>query len=350
MRFVQYKNIQNLFNFGAFLFIGSALVSTYYALDQAKSLAKLASYLTAFGLYYWMLFKNRDLKNVEKLYDVMIVVMLLASLYAIYQFFTGQYYWAQRVTSITTHPNSFAKFLLIIMPFVIAKILDPSIKERFRVSLGIIFLIMAIGMIFTYARGAWLGLFAATFLIVVATRKLKIMAFLGGMLGIALFFVPNMLSRFLSIFDIYHVHNVQRIYGWKASLAMIQDHPITGLGLRNFGHYYKAYVDPQATEMLGHAHNIFLVFATEIGLFGLAGFLCMIISVYIGGLAVLRRRNVTCGNYVYVLGAIASITGTLTYGLNEYVFNNDIQLLLFWITLAYINLAVKKELDNSAPN
>jgi hypothetical protein len=63
-------------------------------------------------------------------------------------------------------------------------------------------------------------------------------------------------------------------------LDLLRRHPLTGVGLRNFGEYYAREIDPRMVTMM--AHNAYLTYFTESGLLG--G------SVFLGLLSVIGRR------------------------------------------------------------
>jgi len=63
---------------------------------------------------------------------------------------------------------------------------------------------------------------------------------------------------------------------WQASAKMYADHPFTGVGPGNFGHFYTHYKPPEALESVADPHNFPLAILTQYGPLGLVGFLAMI--------------------------------------------------------------------------
>ncbi len=55
---------------------------------------------------------------------------------------------------------------------------------------------------------------------------------------------------------------------WIASMHLLADHPVWGVGYANFGDYYTQYRLPIAAEEIRDPHNLFIRFFTELGLFG----------------------------------------------------------------------------------
>ena len=72
---------------------------------------------------------------------------------------------------------------------------------------------------------------------------------------------------------------LERLAHWQAGLRMFDDHPWLGVGIGNYGANYARYPQPHWYEALGHAHNVFINFAAETGLLGLATFLVFWIGV-----------------------------------------------------------------------
>lgn len=66
---------------------------------------------------------------------------------------------------------------------------------------------------------------------------------------------------------------------WQASFAMFADHPFTGVGAENFGHYYPRYMDPAAPEVVKDPHNLWLALLTQWGPLGLLAFIWGMIAL-----------------------------------------------------------------------
>ncbi|KPK39718.1 MAG: hypothetical protein AMJ65_11200 [Phycisphaerae bacterium SG8_4] len=63
---------------------------------------------------------------------------------------------------------------------------------------------------------------------------------------------------------------------WHASAKIYADHPLTGVGGGNFGHFYPQYKPAAALESVADPHNFPLSILTQYGPLGLIGFLLMI--------------------------------------------------------------------------
>jgi O-antigen ligase len=97
---------------------------------------------------------------------------------------------------------------------------------------------------------------------------------------------PTIRERAFSITDLEKNNsNLERIYIWKTSGDIIKDHPVAGIGFRQWRERFSDYEGNYAgswkfTEAaLHHAHNLYLTVAAETGIVGL--FLFMVFWVYL---------------------------------------------------------------------
>lgn len=86
---------------------------------------------------------------------------------------------------------------------------------------------------------------------------------------------------------------------WRAALDMYANHPVTGVGVRAFGHAHTLYAAPDDPHLPGnaigkggsHAHNIVLEVMSETGTVGLVGLLLIYIIGWRGWLKATRASR-----------------------------------------------------------
>jgi len=66
---------------------------------------------------------------------------------------------------------------------------------------------------------------------------------------------------------------------WTASYHMFLDHPLAGVGLGNYGHYYQRYKLPEAEEEVTSPHNYIVQGFTQMGVIGGLGFTLLPIAI-----------------------------------------------------------------------
>jgi O-antigen ligase len=123
-------------------------------------------------------------------------------------------------------------------------------------------------------------------------------------------------ERFLSLFDFEQGTTFRRLKLWEASLAMIRDHPITGVGLDNFLYQYPNYVLREAWQEpdLSHPHNILLDYWTRLGIGGVVVLLWLQAAFFRRALR-LYQRLPDGDQRAIILGLIASMVSMLAHGL-----------------------------------
>ncbi|MBA2133681.1 O-antigen ligase family protein [Capillibacterium thermochitinicola] len=164
----------------------------------------------------------------------------------------------------------------------------------------------------TQSRGAWVGFAGMLVLLMLLNYKKKItLIFLVILLLAAglLMINPTLNDRFLSIFSLDKGGNMTRIHIWQASLNMIKDKPLQGVGLGVFPAVYLEYAPPAAKKekTFAFAHNIFLQMAAELGLPGFLLFSLAFAHTYF-----LAYKLTKSGNPFYQ-GIFASLVGVFIH-------------------------------------
>ena len=156
---------------------------------------------------------------------------------------------------------------------------EPWIKR-----IALISLVASIAGLFgCFGRGAFLvsALVAPTYLFFyfrsskkLAAGILAVLVLLGGVIASN----PKYVDRLSTTFDTKtNTSNLGRIWVWKSSLDMYLDHTINGVGLNNWGRYYRSgYQYSEETQNLSHAHSNYMQLLAETGTIGFIAFLYFI--------------------------------------------------------------------------
>ncbi|GAB4408133.1 MAG: hypothetical protein OHK0056_08970 [Bacteriovoracaceae bacterium] len=130
--------------------------------------------------------------------------------------------------------------------------------------------INGMGMILSYARGAWIAFFIAVpFYFFKKHKKAFLLTTLGGIVisTLAISFIPSINRMFLDRSG----SNDQRMAFWKASIKAFEERPILGYGYKNFEPHTKEIKSKfglSYPEVAGHAHNNFLEHLASTGAIG----------------------------------------------------------------------------------
>lgn len=143
----------------------------------------------------------------------------------------------------------------------------------------------------------------------------------------------------ISLFAVYwfyanHLEFLQRSYdgdrwaAWYASVLMFKDHPLFGVGFMQWKESFATvYAQPNVTELLPHAHNMYLGAAASTGIVGLLG-----LFTFLGGWIKIAWQQLIQGKkyYAYTLIGIAIF---LVHGLFDYVLKAGLYEKVIWLVV-----------------
>ena len=242
----------------------------------------------------------------------------------------------RRVASVYGHANNLGLYLERIWPFVLVGVLGmrPQLSWRW-VSAGVI----ALGIVFSFSRGAWMSVALATFLLVIwqiqQQRSLPIMRMLLGMLivGVVLA-VGTLVSRGGSIGSID-----ARWLLWQESITWLIERP-WGLGLGQFYFYHnpeygRSIMDASligtSEQYASHPHNVILDTWLNLGPIGVIALIGMIVH--------LVRQSVARGGNREMRAAGVMIVAAFVHGMvDQFWFVVDL-MYCFWLATAMILFA-----------
>jgi O-antigen ligase len=274
--------------------------------------------------------------------DALVLAAVVVSLYGLYQyFFTADVITAEgvrRIRGVYGSPNNLGLFLGRIVPLTVAfTFFGGSRRRRWGYLWASVPILLSLYL--THSRGAWLlGVPAALlFMGLMRGRRALLAAVTAVVVGFLALLPVARLERITSLFDLAEGTTFLRLKLWEATLAMIRDHPLFGVGLDNFLYQYPRYMLPEAWQEpdLSHPHNIVLDWWTRLGVMGVAALIWLQVSFFHLGLRL--YRSLEEGDLrALVLGLMASMVAFLAHGLidNSY-FLVDLAF-VFFVTLGIV--------------
>lgn len=163
-----------------------------------------------------------------------------------------------RVEGALGGPNTFANYMVQVLPFTLLMVLvSPGKMNRVLSSVSALCIMLAVGL--TYSRGGWLALLVALLVFIQRTKGIKTAVIVTiVVVGTAISFQPNILPRML---DAFANGGSGRLQIYSQELQEISKSPFVGVG---FDHYVAT-----AKEGLRGAHNIVIQIIVETGVLGL---------------------------------------------------------------------------------
>ncbi|MDR7550727.1 MAG: O-antigen ligase family protein [Armatimonadota bacterium] len=202
----------------------------------------------------------------------------------------------------------------MVMTVVVALGLTLHARSRQRFLTGGIALLALAALLFTYTRGAWLGMVVSLVLLIglggrraaqagvlVALVVLGIIAGSGERSTLAV--------RARSI--VMPSRHESRIYLLRSAVAIFADHPILGTGMNTFPLVYPRYRlpgDVNPPDARPNAHNIVFNTAAEGGVLGLTAFAALLVETFrLGWRWQARAEGATRGLGLALLAALAGM-------------------------------------------
>lgn len=307
------------------LFMFSLLVAFTFSFDKIKSSAELYKYLS--GVLLLLVVPGLSEKNRKLLILSILICAMSISVLAHYQYFFGFANLERFVLKENINTAFISDRLLqkrVFYPFVSPDVLAGYLAMVIPLALiykrrALLLIPLVSALILTKSIGGLIALLAGTIVYIYlkgSSKKTKIISFSGLGLSIALIFILRIASLKAHLAPFFSV--TMRINYWRDTLEIIKTHPFVGSGLGNFNLIYSRY-----------AHNSYLQFWAEAGLFGLAALLWLIYSI----LKVNSYRIKNSVNKKEVVVLIPALAVFLFHNLWDFGFFLP-EVTLIWWTLA----------------
>lgn len=239
--------------------------------------------------------------------------------------------------------TSYGAVLALYIPitFAFAFLLPVSLNRKLLAVL--IFLILTVGVIFSFTRAAWVSIAAGlmiALLIYLRIGRLGFWSLVALMIGTAFYFQDTILERFekndaTSSDDLTeHVEsisnistdpsNMERINRWKSAFRMYAERPVFGFGPGTYMFLYAPYQKPHEKTIIstnagdmGNAHSEYIGPLAESGTLGMLSVLLIVYFTVVTGIRVyyrLERKDLK----IY---ALALLIGLCTYWIHGFLNN-----------------------------
>lgn len=273
--------------------VASSLLST------KKDLA-LVSTLGFFLMVSMVVLGAKDLAKDPKLPALLSILVASSTLSALYAFL----YFAKnlsRATAPFVGVNGYGALIVISTSLGIGYL--GSRRDRWRYLAVPYAIMMALAAVLTLTRGAWLG-YLAMFLVFWSRDKRHLIAILLGICIVAalIFAIPVTHERIKDLGRAFQLRNDI----WLATVEMVKENPLLGVGPGVYAYEYPKYRIPNTTEpVAAYAHNIFLQVLAETGVLGFATFFGFLFQVFRAAFYLARRKN------FFYQGLLAGLAGIL---------------------------------------
>lgn len=355
------------FDFPIAIFVVISFLSIFVSPDPAFSFYNCYNLVGRYVLTYYLVVQSLNIKDVEQvkvsssgdkhvvrvalleqiktLLYVMCFSLAIVIVYGFLQAFFGigltseAKVWTDnaifpglktRVFSTWQNPNLLGGYLdfmlgMLMGVFVVVK------NRNLRIAIGILFCITAFCLTLTYARGACISI-AVVMAVYGALYNRKILVALIALAVILLVSDAALVERLTSVFSKLDTSSEMRLAFWESTIAMILDHPLLGIGWGAYFMVYPSYDYYMQGNFIKivHAHNMYLNFMAEIGLFGFASYMVYFFGVIYKAFKT-QISDIEPLNKGVMLGIGLGMSALALNGLTDYVMFNTELSMLVWL-------------------
>ncbi|UCC43568.1 MAG: O-antigen ligase family protein [Candidatus Zixiibacteriota bacterium] len=280
--------------------------------------------------------------------------VIFVSLVGIWQYFTGSTAFVDiqlspapgfghRATGFFTGLVTFGNYFALAAAGLFGYLLvgNKTISRGMTVFLSVAVFLAFLVTILNFGRGAVVAVILSMGYLLVLCGRIQWKASLVslGVIAVTLLAIPGVGARFVDQFekDLYGESEGGRVFIWRNTLKIAEQHPITGVGPANFKKAYIPTLRPDIPEIrkLHHAHSDFLHAAATTGVPGVLFFGAMwfgVIRCFLKGFRESLRKGDTVASASYG-AALAATICCLTTSLFHEVFSDDeirLPLMFFW--------------------
>lgn len=333
-------NILKFEDSGPFLiFLMFCGVSIVYSPVPNESLSDWLRLLSVFSVYILTRIIFVTPEKILRLFTAILISSLLPVLAAYFQLVTGHGTildgGQHRIVGTFLHPNPFATYLMILLVFLSAQILEGTrfISQGVKIALaGALFVIF----VFTFSRGAWIA-FAFSMAVLGFLRYRKILGFMPVILIVSFLMIPAVKDRIVNIFQPGYTHGRSgwdwRLDTWTEVRAMVAKKPLLGHGL-----------SAVEAEFGVLTHNDYLRLAAEIGMLGLLSYLILSYAVLHKTLKDYQNTGSDLSkSFQAALFAVAA--GLLVREFADNTLRDTICMMYFWIFIAISRNMARVDLE-----
>ena len=250
----------------------------------------------------------------------------------------------QRLDYPLDHPNTLGHLLAMSIPLCV--VVTICARGWLRLLAAVSCCAQAAALLLTYSRGAWLGSAVALLFLVFVLGARREIIVLVGITALLVIFVEPLRARFSSVFNARADAAVtERMQVMRDTLRIGLAHPVLGVG---YGRgKLKAAIrasagsETKASELLLHAHNLYLQLFAGTGIAGLGAFVWLLGRAL--SLTLRAARRVNGDDRILTLGLAASALAFIVCALSDVAFHHHETRLFCFTLLALMLLANSKK-------
>jgi len=332
--------LHDIFGVTAIIIFAIMAFSVTYSTDNSLAISETIRFGTYLCLYFIIKWEIRD-KAIKNLLIWFMLISVLVSIVGLLGIPFGygvekqasKFGTMMRIESTLENSNNLGAFLVLsIFSFLTLFLKEKEWKKKVLYGTGTF--LVAISLLLTQSRNAWLAFAAGCLCYVILYNWKSIIYFI--IIFVGMLFIPQVRDRIAQFND--PSQNGSRIELWKTALKMIKAQPLLGVGNGNYAtkydQYYTGYKDiSYKAHGQFHPHNIFLKIQSELGVMGTLAFIGFIGSMFFKLVKVVKTTANKMYNSLYK-GFIISIITFMFMNCLDNFFSAPKVIAFFWIIIA----------------
>lgn len=353
-------------NIPVFSFLLCSLAASFHSAHVENNLETVAhDYLIYVLIFFCMVNTIHSQEQARRILKAMLITCGLVCAYGLYGYYTGIAIRDGRLVATFEYHSRIAKYISLLLPIAVCLFLWYK-DTMSRLFLALLILLCSFSLVLTMSRTSWIAILITMLFVGFAVQKKLLMVIVIGVCALLIFILPSkFITHVKTLTQVDKFFASKKILGerllcWKASIAMIQDHPLLGIGpgKKNFRDAFqlyggkikeaekqlkkeKAFGQPkkikikkknavEGVEKLSSAHNILLHMWVETGIVGLLAFLWLFVTVFYA--AIKSWRSLKSGyEKALLLGITASLISIFSHGLTDSFWKKPDALFLWYI-------------------
>lgn len=291
----------------------------------------------------------QDWKSIRRFFWFFTCGMALVILYTLlnhsaYNFGEKESHWV--MSPFYKDHTIYGAAVAIVTPFPVMLFLSKRQSPLSMAVLILLFLIISIGLYFSYTRAAWLSVLGAVGILSLVYYRVHFRWFLLAVFSVAFLLVKfgdkiqmelarNKVEHTTESFDerlksatnvTTDASNLERINRWACAIEMFKERPIFGFGLGTYAFEYARFQEPENVTIIstnfgdmGNAHSEYLSALSETGLIGLLLIIAFIASGFYYLIDLIQKsRAIDHQVFVVACGILFSLS---TYFIHAFLNN-----------------------------
>ncbi|MDO8142610.1 MAG: O-antigen ligase family protein [Candidatus Brocadiales bacterium] len=236
-------------NIPVFSFLLCSLGASFYSAHIKNSLETVVhNYLIYFLIFYCMVNTIQNQEQAWRILKAMLITCGLVCAYGLYGYYTGIAIRDGRLVATFEYHSRIAKYISLLLPVAVCLFLwYKDIVSRLFLALFVF--LCGFSLILTMSRTSWIAILITMLFIGFAVQKKSLMFIVIGVCALLVFILPSkFITHAKTITQVNKFFDSKKILGerllcWKASIDMIKDHPLLGIGpgKKNFRDAFQQY-------------------------------------------------------------------------------------------------------------